>query len=382
VKSWWNELSGPAKFRLYSQLTLQSAIVVVAVAAATATFGVPWSVAAILAASIAALLAVQAQPELAMWTKAAVRGWALPTAVAILLVVWLACIVVARVASDDADIDAARTVGVFAALFATMSIVPFVRHKWWVVLAVSLATGLAFGTSPAAALRVAAVVLVAGCFITGTTLLTLWGMRVVDELDRAKSVEARLQVAEERLRFSRDLHDVVGRSFSAIAVKSELAATLSRAGAAERAATEMDEVKAVAVESMDQMRDLVRGYRDVDFDGEVAGARSLLEAAGCRLVVEGDPAKVPTRFHEVAAWVVREGTTNIVKHSSATSATLALGRSGMSLRNNGVHTDHTVDSTEHSGLRGLTERLAPVGASLEITTSGDTFVLEIRWENQ
>lgn len=382
VASWWRELSGPVKFRLYTQLTLQVAIAGVVVVSATTISGVPWAAAGIVISGVAAVLAVQAQPELAIRSTFATRRWALPLAAAMLIAVWVAAAVAARITTSETAIDATRTAGIFAALLAALSIVPFLKRTWWIVLGISIATGAAFGASPLAGIRLAAVTFFIAGFLVATTMLTLWGLQVVDELERAKDVEARLQVAEERLRFARDLHDVVGRGFSAIAVKSELAATLSRAGASDRAAREMDEVKALAVESMDQMRELVRGYRDINLDGEVAGARSLLAAAGCRLVIEGDPAKVPAQFHEVAAWVVREGTTNIVRHSSATSATLSIGAAGMSLRNNGTPDDTVPDDGGHSGLQGLSERLSQVGAGLVTSTSENSFVLEIQWEKQ
>lgn len=380
LASWWRGLSGPVKFRLYTQLTLQGAIAGVVVVSAATIFGVPWAAAGIVIAGIAAILAVQAQPELAVRSNGAMRRWALPLAASMLIAVWVASAIGSHVSTADADIDALRTTGIFAALLAALSILPFLKHRWWFVVGISIATGAALGASPGAGLQLAGVTFFIASFMVATTLLTLWGLQVVDELERAKDVEARLQVAEERLRFARDLHDVVGRGFSAIAVKSELAATLSRAGAGDRAAREMDEVKALAVESMDQMRELVRGYRDINLDGEVAGARSLLAAAGCQLVIEGDPAKVPARFHEVAAWVVREGTTNIVRHSSATSATLSIGAAGMTLRNNGTPDDTTPDDDGHSGLQGLSERLAQVGAGLETSMSDNSFVLEIQWE--
>lgn len=380
VASWWRELSAPDKFRLYTQLTLQGAIAVVAGAAAIGAVDVPWSVAMIVAAGIAAIVAVAAQPELAAWSPKALRRWALPIGIAVPIIAWTSCVIIANRASDDAVLDAARLTGTYVTLLAILSVVSFARRKWWFLAAMSTATGLGLGSTATAGLQVATIIFFTGGFIILTALLTLWGLRVVDELERTKNVEARLQVAEERLRFSRDLHDVVGRSFSAIAVKSELAATLSRAGAAERATAEIDEVKALAVESMDQMRELVRGYRGIDLVTEVAGARSLLSAAGCDLVVEGEPARVPAAFHEVAAWAVREGTTNIVKHSAATSATLTLGDGGMSLRNNGApDASHSTD--ERSGLVGLAERLTAVGARLDTTVTGDGFLLEILWEN-
>ncbi len=382
LTSWWRELSGSARFRLYSQLTLQGVIVVMVAATAAGIAHVPWAAAGIVISGVASLVAVQAQPDLSVADNSAIRRWALPAGVSVLVVVWLASAVSADLATDGLDVDALRTTGIITTLLGALSVLPFVRHRWWIVVAVSIASGAAFGSSPAAMARLAAVIALISVALVVSTLLTLWGLHVVDELERAKAVEARLQVAEERLRFARDLHDVVGRGFSAIAVKSELAATLSRAGAAERAATEMDEVKALAVESMDQMRELVRGYRDINLDGEVAGARSLLAAAGCALTIEGDPAKVPGQFHEVAAWVVREGTTNIVKHSSATSATITLGDAGISLRNNGVPGQTRIprDPLQQTGLRGLAERLTHVGAILEPTASGDSFLLEVHWE--
>lgn len=212
--------------------------------------------------------------------------------------------------------------------------------------------------------------------LIGLTRATVWTVQIVQELERSRQSEADLKVAEERLRFARDLHDVVGRAFSVIAVKSELAATLSRSGDT-RAATEMEEVRALAVSSMEETRAVVRGYRDIDLGSEVAGARALLSAAGCRLAIIGDAAQVPTGLHQAAAWVVREGTTNIVRHSSAASATLMLGPSGMSLRNDGV----VGPPAAQSGLRGLSERLSAVGAAVTTVARGDEFILDVQWEH-
>ncbi|GAC68443.1 sensor histidine kinase [Gordonia soli] len=378
--AWWRGLSGPQRYRFYSRVTLQVVVAVVTVVLATAA-PKPFAMVGLILGGIAAVLALEAQPEIASLTDARIRRWALPTAVAMLATIWVAAAVLSRVSSIESDVAAARQTGVYIVFLAGISVVPFLRHRWWVLLAVGLVTGAAFGASPRGVLQLVGYTLGIGIVMVATTLLTLWGLRMIDELERAKTVEARLRVAEERLRFSRDLHDVVGRGFSAIAVKSELAGTLLRAGATDRAVDEIDEIKTLAVESMDQMRALVRGYRDIDLTGEVAGARSLLSAAGCRLDVEGDPQQVPARFHEVAAWVVREGTTNIVKHSSASYARLTLGTAAMTLTNDGA-ADASIPSSGElsSGLRGLDERLGAVGAELDIATAGDTFTLQIRWE--
>ncbi|MGW0004901.1 sensor histidine kinase [Nocardia grenadensis] len=371
----WRALPAGAKFRLYTGITFQGALVAVVVAMA-ATARSPWAAAGLVLAGIAAVFAVEARAEFAVSSRWSSRGWVLPIALATLTGVWVAAAVVARTADDEAAVVLARVTGVYVAVLAVFALVSFLRHRWWILPVLSVATGSVFGSSPATVVSGIVVTFVAGGFVIATVWLTMWGLRVVDEVEHAKVVEAELRLAQERLRFARDLHDVVGRGFSAIAVKSELAGVLSRSGDTDRAAQEMDEVKTLAVESMGQMRELVRGYRGIDLLGEVAGAGSLLAAVGCELGVEGDPATVPARFHEVAAWVVREGTTNIVEHSAATSATLAFGGAGMSVRNNRPRGT----PGQHSGLRGLAERLAAVGASLAVTATADEFVLEIRWE--
>jgi len=373
--AWWHELSSAAKFRLYSRLTFQAAIAGLVIASTTSLSSAA-AIPAILVGGAAAVVAVEAQPDFATVAGMVTRPWMLPVATATLAALWVGGAVVSQLATAESIVAVARLSGVFAALLALFAVVPFTRHKWWIMVGLSLVTGLVFAPSPEGGVRTAAVLLISGIFAVGMTLLTVWALGIIDELDRAKLVEAELQVAEERLRFARDLHDVVGRGFSAIAVKSELAVALSRAGDQERAVAEMEAVRGLAVESMGQMRTLVRGYRNIDLRGEVAGARSLLSAVGCELVVEGDAAKVPRRFHDVAAWVVREGTTNIVEHSAATLATLALGSGGMSLRNDRPH--GTIG--ERSGLRGLTERLAAVGARLDVTATDTEFTLEIHWE--
>lgn len=373
--AWWRGLSQPDRYRAYTKLTFQTAIAVPVVVGAT---DVPWwgSVGAV-TAGLAALAAVEVHPDFRTWRRTPWPSWIFAVAAVVLVAVMAAGVVGTRVMASEDDVDGARSVVAISFFLAALCVVPFLRHRWPVLAAGAVVVGLAM-TSTRHPLLVVPVLLAVGVFAVGITLLSWWGLRVIDDLDHARAVAGRLQVAEERLRFSRDLHDVVGRGFSAVAVKSELAATLARAGHAERAATEMEEVKALAVESMEQMRELVRGYRDISLASEVAGAQALLSAAGCTLVVEGDVDRVPAAFHDVAAWTVREGTTNIVKHSSAAHARLTLGASGMSLRNDRPHPARDQDRPR-SGHRGLTERLDAVAATLSTSSTDDTYLLEVRW---
>src|SRR5690606_22474560 len=75
----------------------------------------------------------------------------------------------------------------------------------------------------------------------------VWLWEVAREATLAREARARLAVSEERLRFARDMHDLLGHSLSGIAVKSELAARLARSDP-ERAAAEMAEVQRIRTE--------------------------------------------------------------------------------------------------------------------------------------
>ncbi len=212
--------------------------------------------------------------------------------------------------------------------------------------------------------------------------VSAWTLRIMWELDGARVMHARLSVAEERLRFARDLHDVLGRNLSLMAVKSELAAQLVRRGE-HRAAEQMLEVRQVAHESLREMRAVVSGYRATDLDEECAGARAVLRSAGVSCRVIGDAAGLPADVQAALGWVVREGTTNIIRHSDATGCTIEFqlldepgtARVRLSMDNDRAHALNA--SAGGTGLLGLGERLACLGGSITSSRPGsDHFRLE------
>ncbi|MFT3862334.1 sensor histidine kinase [Micropruina sp.] len=217
-------------------------------------------------------------------------------------------------------------------------------------------------------------------FVTGLLLgfavMFLNVLTTTRELERARLDTARLAVAEERLRFSRDLHDVFGRTLSAVALKAELAAEQARRGRPESVAT-MHEVQSLATQALGEVREVVRGYRETDLAGEIDGARSLLEASGIEVttVTEGRDLLVAP-VARVFAWVVREGTTNILRHADATRVRIVLssepGRARLVLGNDHPHPSR--DATG-SGLAGLRERLAEVGGRLSIDHTANEFTI-------
>jgi two-component system, NarL family, sensor histidine kinase DesK len=269
---------------------------------------------------------------------------------------------------------------VVAGFTVVLALLPSLRISYGVVLA----AGLLALASGGHVINFAAGALVSA-FIVFTVRASVWMLGIVQELDEAARVKAELAVVEERLRFSRDVHDVLGRRLSTIAVQAELAATLAERGD-ERAAERMLEVRGVAHEALREARELARGYRSTDFLNELEGARSLLRSAGIEVVLSVDA--VPRGWHEAAAWVVRESVTNVLRHSSARTVQITWADGCLQVANDGVgamagrddgagaaRVDGASDGSglrpapvdgagDGSGLRGLGERLAPLGASL------------------
>lgn len=211
--------------------------------------------------------------------------------------------------------------------------------------------------------------------------LSVWILDLVREMERTRGVQSQLAVAEERLRFSRDLHDVMGRNLSAIAVKSQLVGELARRGRPE-AADEAADVRRLAEDSLREVREVVRGHRSTDLTGELAGARSVLRAAGVTCTVHGEDAgaALPRTAQAALGWVAREAVTNVLRHSQATACTITLhvtpGKAELEVVNDGVLDEvGTSDGRPGSGLTGLRERLAAVGGSLETRLVSSSFVL-------
>ncbi|MDQ6784412.1 MAG: histidine kinase [Actinomycetota bacterium] len=186
-------------------------------------------------------------------------------------------------------------------------------------------------------------------------------------LERAQEEKARVAVAEERLRFARDLHDLLGHSLSVITLKSELAGRLLAVDAG-RAGTEMAEIELVARRALKEVREAVSGYHQATLAVELAGARKALASAHISWAEDVDTdLALPESVEAVLAWTVREGVTNVVRHSGAATCTLTLdvddttADATMSIVDDGTGGDGTGGG---NGLRGLGERVAAVAGTV------------------
>ncbi|MEO3869057.1 histidine kinase [Nonomuraea sp. B12E4] len=203
-----------------------------------------------------------------------------------------------------------------------------------------------------------------GCaFLTVGMLQLRWLWWVIRDAHHSREAKARLAVAEERLRFARDLHDLLGHSLSVITLKSELAAKLATKDAG-RAFAEMAEVRGLTRDSLAEVQQAVHGYQALDLDEELEGVRAALEAAGARCEIDFRAGDLSPAARTLLAWAVREGGTNVLKHSKATRCAITIEGGVLEMRNDGVYEAVAVAvATPGYGLRGLSERLATAGGS-------------------
>lgn len=233
-----------------------------------------------------------------------------------------------------------------------------------------------------------------------TIFLAVWSHEVVLRLDRARRLADELAVARERLRFATDLHDIQGHHLQVIALKSELAERLL-AQDPEAATRELTQIRETARTALEDTRAVVHNYRTITVAGEARNAAEILRSAGieCRVSIDSNDSgqdmteALPAETGTALAHVIREGTTNLLRHSRASWATIVLSReshevegerqqrSVLTVTNNGagmLAEARFGREGQGTGIRGLAERVASVGGMLEHRREGDTFVLTAR----
>jgi two-component system sensor histidine kinase DesK len=195
----------------------------------------------------------------------------------------------------------------------------------------------------------------------------------IASLREANAMIADLAVAEERSRFARDLHDLLGHSLTTITVKSGLARRVLETGAeTERAISEVRDVEELSRKALVEVRTAVSGYHQISLAAELVNAKAALRAAGMEVVLPGAVDELREELREPFAWVVREGVTNVVKHSGASRCEVRIGETWLEVRDNGRA---GTNPSAGNGLRGLRDRLAASGSDLTWERVDAGFVL-------
>ncbi|MCP2324040.1 two-component system sensor histidine kinase DesK [Hamadaea flava] len=235
-----------------------------------------------------------------------------------------------------------------------------------VLLPIRWAAGVAAVVLSAAA--VATVIWSSSSWEPWTTLLIivvdllLVGMLMTSNkaLFQARHELAARAVSDERTRVARDLHDVLGHTLTTLTVKSALAQRLLGTGQPDRAGQELADIEHLSRQALVELRATVSGHRQVSLDAELAGARIALEAGQIGVRVIGDPAVVPAHLREPLAYVVREGVTNVLRHSGATICEIVIAPDSVEVTDDG----RGGAAEPGNGLTGLRQRLAGSGGAL------------------
>jgi len=203
-------------------------------------------------------------------------------------------------------------------------------------------------------------------------------LRNVDLL-QAREENAELAVATERNRFARDLHDILGHSLTVITVKAELANRMLDLDPA-RARAELEDLERLSRDALSDVRRAVEGYRDLTLPGELTRAREALRSADIAADLPNSTDEVPTELRELFAWTVREGVTNVIRHSGATTCRIRLAADRVEVRDdgNGPPACPSSQAPAGHGLNGLRERAAALGSVLVTrTVEPRGFALEV-----
>ncbi|MEU8372468.1 sensor histidine kinase [Micromonospora sp. NPDC048894] len=327
-------------------------------------------------------------------STAIVQGQVRPTAVAAVGLVTFALLYLALVAVPVADLVVPPVLFhlgllVFAALGVGLAGAYAGGPQGWLILLTYVATAGAVGLvrpsrgfawvggSAAAVLMIGVAHRVPVGDIAASALITVLAgtmtlaftrtARLVAELRRTQQELARTAVEQERLRFARDLHDLLGHTLSLVVVKAEVVRRLVPTDPG-RAAAEARDIERIGRTALAEVREAVTGYRDRSFDRELDGARTALADGGITVTVRQPGRPLPVEADDAFGWVLREGVTNVLRHSRASRCEIEVRadaeESVLTIGDDGVGGR----PEPGNGLRGLTERLARAGGELHVTS--------------
>lgn len=202
------------------------------------------------------------------------------------------------------------------------------------------------------------------------TVMSLWWWDTLVRLDRARIAEGRLAATQERLRVATDVHDLQGHHLQVIALQLELADRLLRSGETDAADDQLQLARASVDAARQGTRDLATQFRSAPLADEIANAVDLLRAAGLEAsaAVDASLDGAPTA---VLGPVIRETTTNVLRHGGGQWARLALSCQADAWRYEITNDPSGAPpSADGSGLAGIERRVREAGGTLEVSSNG------------
>ncbi len=223
------------------------------------------------------------------------------------------------------------------------------------------------------------------CLTVGTAMtgLMIYGLlclaELLSETHRHQGERAHLAVSRERLRFSRDLHDLLGYSLASITLKSELAYRLVKDN--DRAREELGEVLDISRQALSDVRTVAYSYRELSLSEEVAAVRRVLATAGIDADLQVEEGRWGCEIETALATVLREGVTNLLRHAEPSRCSIRLREEDrhvrLTLSNDGVRESGPRVLVGGRGLDNLADRMRRLGGALtaEVDAQGRFHVI-------
>jgi len=206
-------------------------------------------------------------------------------------------------------------------------------------------------------------------FIAGVVAVSERSWQFVRRLERAQEAEAELAIAQERMRFAGDLHDIQGHTLHVIKLKTALAQRLVITDP-HTALAELGDIRSLVDDTIRKTRELAYARHEIEFPAELENARRLCEAAGIDVDVRGDgPAGA---IHPLLSHLLREATTNLLRHARPTRVSIIVSPGRIEIENDGVMDGR---AAELRGLARLRERVELAGGELHTRRSPDRFAV-------
>jgi len=196
-------------------------------------------------------------------------------------------------------------------------------------------------------------------------------VHLMRELRTARAGLAELAMDRERLRIARDLHDLLGQSLSAVSLKGDLAMGLLERGDVEKAATEIESLVSVARSALHDVLDVAHREPPIALSSEIERATELLASTGTETRVDIHVEELAPAVDELFAWALREGVTNVLRHSAATACTISIRQQNDVVRFEILNDGAMPPTPGGSGLSGIASRAAALSGDATGRSLGD-----------
>lgn len=233
-------------------------------------------------------------------------------------------------------------------------------HAWhWVTSAMALVLMSAYiGFETAAGNEVPVLLLAIVLIMFAVNSINVW---LIGRSVAADELRLDLATVQEREEVARDVHDLLGHSLTIVKLKAELAIRLIEKDPAS-ARKELEEITRLTSEAIAGVRSTVTGLRTESLGEQLRSSAAALESAGIRVTTSGEVSSLSPAQSLPAAWVLREATTNVLRHSQASRVKILFLPGTMTVEDNGIG----LLGRQGNGLLGMSERAAAAGAILEI----------------